>query len=474
MRQHPGIARLPAAIAVTAMVACGPAPGAVTQTANEADLLILGGTLITMDEDRRLIDDAGIAVRDTAIVAMGSRAEIEASWSAAETIRARPHDIVMPGLINGHGHAPMVLLRGIADDLALMEWLEDYIFPAEARTVDAEFVRAGTGLAAMEMIRSGTTTYVDMYYFEDDAAEVLDEIGMRAVLGESLIDFPVPGSPTPADSLAYSRAFMERWKEHPRITAGIAPHAPYTVSPENLIAAAELAREFEAPILIHLAETMDEVDQVIERFGKTPVQHLADIGFLGPDVLGAHGIWLDDADIELLASHDVGLVHNPESNMKLASGVMRLPDLLAAGIAVGLGTDGAASNNDLDMFGALLTAPLQQKNVRTDPTVAPAPAILEMATVGGARALGMEESIGSLEIGKQADIIIVDGDAPNLVPRYDPYSLVVYAARGGNVRTTIVAGRTLFADGEFRTLDVESTLAEARAQAVRIRAALRP
>lgn len=467
------IARLLAVTAV-ATIACGPAPGETTPSANEADLLILGGTVITMDADRRLIDDAGIAVRDTAIVAIGSRADIESSWSAAETIEAKPHDIVMPGFINGHGHAAMVLLRGIADDLALMDWLNNYIFPAEAKTVDADFVRAGTRLAAMEMIRTGTTTFVDMYYFEDDAAEVVDEVGMRAVLGESLIDFPVPGSPTPADSLAYSRAFMERWRDHPRITASIAPHAPYTVSPEHLVAAAELAREFEVPILIHLAETEDEVDQIRERFGKTPVGHLADIGFLGPDVLGAHGIWLDDADIELLAGHGAGLVHNPESNLKLASGVMRLPALLAAGIAVGLGTDGAASNNDLDMFGALLTAPLQQKNVRADPTATPATAILEMATLGGARALGMEQSIGSLEVGKQADIVIINGDAPNLVPRYDPYSHVVYAARGENVRTTIVAGRTLFADGEFRTLDPESTLAAARAQAARIRAALEP
>jgi 5-methylthioadenosine/S-adenosylhomocysteine deaminase len=461
--------------ALLAAVAC--APGAAPQEtpnvdAAVADLVILGGTVVTMDASRTVIDDGGIAVRDGAILAVGAREAIAATWSADEIIEVGPRDMVIPGLINGHGHAAMTLMRGVADDLALMEWLEEYIFPGEAQVVDPEFVRAGTRLAALEMIRTGTTTFVDMYYYADDVSEVVDEVGLRAIIGETLIDFPVPGSPTPADSLAYSRALMERWANHPRVTASIAPHAPYTVAPEHLLAAAALAREFGAPILIHLAETQDEVAQIAERYGMSPTAHLANIGFLGPDVVGAHAVWLTDEDIAILAAHDVGVVHNPESNLKLASGVMRVGELIAADVATGLGTDGPASNNDLDMFGAMLAAPLQQKSVHVDPTATPAPTILAMATVEGARALGMDSTIGSLEAGKRADIVIIDGDAPNLVPRFDPYSHLVYAARGDNVRATVVEGRVLFLDGAFRTIDVGATLAAARRQAARVRAAV--
>jgi len=476
-RATPGrwLIRLAALLVVVgiASAACGPAESAVPASSGmTADLLILGGTVVTMDADRRIIDDGGIAIRAGEIVAIGTRAEIAAAWSAAETVAAGPRDMVIPGLINGHGHAAMTLMRGIADDLALMDWLENYIFPAEAEVVDPDFVRAGTRLAALEMIRSGTTTFVDMYYFEDDVAEVVDEVGLRAILGETLIRFPVPGSPTPADSLAYSRALMERWGDHSRITPAIAPHAAYSLEPETLTAAAALTREFGVPLLIHLAETEDEVQQIAESYGVTPTAHLEDIGVLGPNVIAAHGIWLTDADIALLAARDVGVIHNPESNMKLASGVMRVGALLEARVATGLGTDGAASNNDLDMFGAMLTAPLQQKNVRVDPTATPAPTILTMATIGGARALGMENTIGSLETGKRADVVIVDGDAPNLVPRFDPYSHLVYAARGDNVRATIVDGKVLYLDGDFRTIDVAATLAAARTQAGRVREAV--
>jgi len=462
-------------LAVTgiAVAACDPAASTVpTPTRREADLLILGGTLVTMDADRRVIEDGGLAILDGEIVGLGTRRDVSAAWRGAETVAAGPYDMVIPGLINGHGHAAMTLMRGVADDLALMNWLENYIFPAEAKVVDPAFVRAGTRLAALEMIRSGTTTFTDMYYFSDDVAEVIDEVGLRAIIGETLIEFPVPGAPTPAESLAYSRAFIERWEEHPRITPSISPHAAYSLTPDNLLAAAALTREFDVPVLIHLAETEDEVQQIAERYGATPTAHLENIGFLGPNVIAAHAIWLSDADIAILAAHDVGVVHNPESNLKLASGVMRIEALLEAGVATGLGTDGAASNNDLDMFGAMLTAPLQQKNVRVDPTATSAPTILAMATIGGARALGMADTIGSLQMGKRADVVIVDGDAPNMVPRFDPYSHLVYAARGDNVRATVVDGRLLYLDGEFRTIDVTATLAAAREQAVRVREAV--
>jgi len=452
-------------------VACSGAPTGTGPAA--ADLLILGGTVVTMDADRSVVEDGGIAVLDDRIVAIGTAAEIAAAWKGSEVIEAHGADLVLPGLINGHGHAAMSLLRGVADDLALMDWLQQYIFPAEAAAVTPEFVRAGTALACLEMIRTGTTTFVDMYYFEQDVAEVVDAAGLRAILGETVIDFPVPDHETPQQALGSIDAWIEAWKDNPRITLTAAPHAPYTVAPEVLQATVALTRRHGVPILIHLAETQDEVTQIRERFGVSPTLFLENLGFLGPDVIAAHAIWVDDTDIQTLAKHQVGVVHNPESNMKLASGTMRIEDLQAAGVAVGLGTDGAASNNDLDMFGALLTASLLQKHMRRDPTALPALDVLAMATTEGARSLGMEADIGSLEIGKQADIVVLDGSAPNMVPRYDPYSHLVYAARGDNVRATIVAGRILYLDGSFRTLDPKAVVAAARQQAERVREAVR-
>ena len=456
------------ALQATAASSCAPTPS----PGLGADLLVLGGSIVTMDPERRVLEDGGIAVLDGRIVDLGPAAELRQRWRATETVHAGPRDLVIPGLINGHNHAAMTLMRGMADDLALMEWLQSYIFPAEAETVDAEFVRAGTELAALEMIRTGTTTFVDMYYFEDVVAQVVDETGLRAILGETVIDFPVPDHATPEEALSYTAQFMERWKDHPRIIATVAPHAPFTVAPEILQRCAELAREHGVPILIHLAETSDEVDQIQERYGLSPTSHLAGLGFLGPDVVAAHAVWLQDDDIETLAANGVGVVHNPESNMKLASGTMRIAALQQAGVAVGIGTDGAASNNDLDLFSALLIAALLQKHAAADPTVLPAASVIAMATIEGARAIGLETEIGSLELGKRADIVIVDGDAPNLVPRYSPYSHLVYAAHGSNVRATIVEGRVLYLDGEFRTLDPVAIRAAARTMARRVAAAV--
>lgn len=426
-----------------------------------ADLLLLGGTVVTMDPGRTVLVDGGIAVVDGAIAAVGTAAKIDAAWWANEVITAGEHDLIIPGLINGHGHAAMVLLRGIADDLALMEWLESYIFPAEAATVTPEFVRVGTQLAALEMIRTGTTTFVDMYYFEDEVAKVVDESGMRAIVGQSVIDFPVPDASSAAESLAYARDLIGRWKDHPRVIATAAPHAPYTLQPETLQRTVALTRELGVPVLIHLAETIDEVRQIRDRYDRTPTEHLEAIGFLGPDVIAAHAVWLEDSDIEILARNDVGVIHNPESNMKLASGTMRVEDLLRAGVAVGLGTDGAASNNDLDMFGATFLASLLQKHMRDNPTALPASEALALATISGARALGLAAQIGSLEVGKRADLAIVSGNVPNLVPRYDPYSHLTYAARGDSVRVTVVDGQVLFRDGVFSTLDRDAVLAAA-------------
>jgi 5-methylthioadenosine/S-adenosylhomocysteine deaminase len=438
-----------------------------------ADLLILGGTVVTMDTQRQVFENGAVAIVGGAIAAIGPEAEISNRFLADETIRAHPHDIVLPGLINAHNHAPMTMLRGVADDIALMDWLEDYIFPAESQLVNPEFVRIGTRLAALEMIRSGTTTFADMYYFEDDVAGVVSETGLRGVLGETILDNPTPDSATPDDALAYTEAFLRKWANHPRITPGIAPHAPYTVGPETLRKVVKLARQYNAPMLIHLAETSDEVETIRSRYGTTPVGYLESVGVLGPDLLAAHAVWVNESDIVTLATHNVGLVHNPESNMKLTSGAMPIAQLRQAGIAIGLGTDGPASNNDLDMFGAMLTGALLHKFVDNDPTTMPATEVVSLATIEGARALHMNDAIGSLEVGKRADIIIVDGSRPNLVPRYDLYSHLTYAARGHDVKTTIVEGQILYHDETFTTLDPESVFSDARKLANRVRQVLR-
>ena len=438
-----------------------------------ADLLILGGTVVTMDTQRQVFENGAVAIVGGAIAAIGPEAEISNRFLADETIRAHPHDIVLPGLINAHNHAPMTMLRGVADDIALMDWLEDYIFPAESQLVNPEFVRIGTRLAALEMIRSGTTTFADMYYFEDDVAGVVSETGLRGVLGETILDNPTPDSATPDDALAYTEAFLRKWANHPRITPGIAPHAPYTVGPETLRKVVKLARQYNAPMLIHLAETSDEVETIRSRYGTTPVGYLESVGVLGPDLLAAHAVWVNESDIVTLATHNVGLVHNPESNMKLTSGAMPITQLRQAGIAIGLGTDGPASNNDLDMFGAMLAGALLHKFVDNDPTTMPATEVVSLATIEGARALHMNDAIGSLEVGKRADIIIVDGSRPNLVPRYDLYSHLTYAARGHDVKTTIVEGQILYHDETFTTLDPESVFSDARKLANRVRQVLR-
>jgi len=433
------------------------------------DLLVFGGTVVTMNQNRDVLPNGAIAVDDGVIVDIGAAPDLANRYSAERTLRPGPRDIVIPGLVNGHGHAAMTLLRGVADDMALMDWLENYIFPAEAALVDADFVRAGTALAALEMIRGGTTTFADMYYYEDDVAWVVRDAGLRGVLGETILDMPTPDSATVDEALAYTEQFLQNWADHPRVTAAVAPHAPYTNSPETLRRAAELARRYNAPLLIHVAETRDELQQIRSQYGLSPVQYLDSVGFLGPDVLAAHSIWLDSADIATLAARGVGTVHNPESNMKLASGTMPIAALRDAGVAVGLGTDGPAANNDLDMFGAMLTTALLHKHMNEDPTAMPAAEVVAMATIEGARAMGMDDAIGSLEVGKRADLVIIDGSGANLVPRYDPYSHLTYAARAGDVRTTVVDGRVLFDAGVFTTLDANAVIAAARAAAARVR-----
>ena len=435
-------------------------------------LIITNGLVVTMNQNRGIIENGAVAIDGTDIVAVGPVAEVAARFRARETLDARGQ-IVLPGLINTHTHAPMVLYRGLADDLALSEWLEKYIFPAEARTVSPEFVRAGTRLAALEMIQSGTTTYADMYYFEEEIAKETKAAGLRGVLGQTVIRFPVADAKTPADGLARADAFIKAYKNDPLITPAVAPHAIYTLDAATLRAARELSIRHGVPTLIHLAETADEVKNAEAQFTMSPVRYLESLGFLGTGVLAAHGVWVSEPDIALLKMRGVGVSHNPESNMKLASGAAPIPGYLAADAAIGLGTDGAASNNDLDMFEAMRMASLLHKLQTGDPRVVSAKTALEMATIRGARALGMEDRIGSLAAGKRADVILVDVSGARQTPMYEPISHLVYVARGGDVRTTIVNGRVLMRDRKMSTLNEADIVRDARAWAEKVRAAVR-
>jgi len=426
-----------------------------------ADLLIVGGTVVTMDASHRLIDDGAVAIRGDSILAVGKRSELSAQYAAQKNLDARGA-LILPGLINGHAHAAMSLFRGLADDLALDEWLQKHIFPAEAHNVNEEFVARGTRLSVLEMLRGGITTYADMYYFEDVVARVTKEAGMRGILGETIVDFPAPDNKTPAEALAYAQDYITKWKDDPLISPAVAPHAIYTCSEKTLLDSAALARRNQVPILIHISEALFEIEQSRKKQALSPVSYLGKIGFLGPDVVAAHCIWVDAADVALLKHFSVGCIHNPSSNMKLASGVMPVVDFLASGQAVGLATDGAASNNSQDIFEEMDTAAKLQKIARMDPRALPAVQVVEMATLGGARALHMDKQIGSLEPGKKADVIFVDTSGPHATPMYDVYSQLVYALRGSDVKTVIVGGKLLMENHHMLTLDEEQILREAR------------
>jgi 5-methylthioadenosine/S-adenosylhomocysteine deaminase len=426
-----------------------------------ADLLILNGTLVTMDKDRRVITDGGIAIQGGRIVAIGSRNDIVGHYNAPERIDATGK-VIVPGLINGHTHIPMTLFRGLADDLDLQEWLTKYIFPAEAKNVTEDFVRAGTRLGLAEMIRGGTTTYCDMYYFEDAIADETAKAGVRGVLGETVIDFPVADNKTNAEAMAYVERFVNKWKGHELIIPAIAPHAPYTVSEEHLKAVRAFSDRTGAPIVTHISETKREVDESIKAKGASPVDYLARIGFLSDRVVAAHMVWPSDGEIEILKRLDVGVVHNPQSNMKLASGVAPVPKMLAAGLRVGLGTDGAASNNDLNMWEEMDTAAKLHKLISNDPKVMSAQEAFELATIRGAGALHLEKEIGSLEKGKRADIVIVNRDSLNQIPAYNIYSDLVYATKASDVETVVINGRIVMRNRRLLTLNEAAIKAEAQ------------
>lgn len=436
--------------------------------AESADWILSAGHVITMDSQRRVIEKGAVAIRGSSIIAVGKRAEIDAKFTAKQRVD-RPDAILSPGLINTHTHAPMSLFRGIADDMRLQEWLEKFIFPAEAKNVSAEFCRWGTRLAVLEMLLGGTTTYTDMYYFEDAIAEETKAAGMRGVLGETVIGFPVADAKAPEDALKLTEAYIRRFQNDPLIVPAVAPHAVYTNSDETLRAARALANRYGVPLLIHLSETKRENEEIIAKRGMSPTRVLDSIGLFEGRTLGAHGVWLDDADLAIIKQRGVGLAHCPSSNMKLASGIAPVVKQLKLGIAVGLGPDGpAGSNNDFSMFEEMDLAAKLQKVATMDPQALPAEDAFAMATIHGARALGLDSKIGSLESGKLADLILVRTDQAHSQPMYNAYSQMVYALKGTDVTDVMVNGRMVVRNRAPLTLQPAPILAKAREYRERI------
>jgi 5-methylthioadenosine/S-adenosylhomocysteine deaminase len=455
-------------LAVYSPPTCSQTPSAK----EKADLLVTGGTVVTMNEGRTIIDDGALAIKGDSIIAVGPRSDIEAKYAAPDTLNASGK-LILPGFINGHTHVPMTLFRGLHDDVTLDDWLRKYIFPAEAKNVTEEFVRWGTRLAAAEQIRAGVTTYADMYYYEDAVAEETKAAGMRGVLGETFIDFPAPDNKTEAAMLTYTEAFLKKWQGDPLIHASVAPHSIYTCSKKTLEDTSALARKYHAPILIHVSEMKKEWDDSQKQNGMSPVQYLDQVGVLGPDVVAAHCIFVDAADRKTLADRHVGCVHNPSSNMMLASGVSPVPEMRAAGVAVGLGTDGpAGSNNDLDIMEEMDLAAKLAKITKGDPRALNAKATVEMATIDGARTLHMEKEIGSLEAGKKADLVLLDLDKPNAVPMYEVYAQIAYALKGSDVSTVIIGGRPVMRDHKLLTVNETAAIAKANEYKKKIAASL--
>jgi 5-methylthioadenosine/S-adenosylhomocysteine deaminase len=446
---------------------------AAALAAEQADWIWSARYVITEDAQHRVIPNGAVAIRGDRILAAGRRADIDGRFQAKQRLD-RPDAILAPGLIDTHTHAAMSLFRGIADDKNLQDWLEHYIFPAEAKNVNADFVRWGTRLGCLEMLLGGTTTFTDMYYFEDVVAAAAKEAGMRGVLAETVIGFPAPDFKTPADTLRFTERYLARFRGDPLIVPAVGPHALYTNSDETLRASRALADKYGAPLVIHVAETKKENDDALARRHLTAVGVLDSLGVLKGRTVAAHCVTVNESDMEILKSRGVGVAHCPSSNMMLASGVAPVARMLALGIHVGLGPDGpAGSNDDFNMFEEMDLAAKLQKVTSMDPRTLPAAQALEMATIGGARVLGMEREIGSLEPGKRADMITVRLDRPNAEPVYDPVSLMVYSLKAADVRDVMVNGAPVVRDGRILTLDEAAILRKAEEYRARISASLK-
>lgn len=428
-----------------------------------ADSLLHPDWIITVDAEFQVLSQHSVAIRDGKIAAIGQRDEIEQQWQCGTS---QNFDLdgqaLLPGFINAHTHASMSLLRGIADDLPLMPWLQEHIWPAEAKWVNPEFVKDGTRLALAEMIRSGTTCINDMYFFPDVTAAVCEEIGMRACLGLIVLDFPTVWAQNSDEYFHKGLALYDRLKHQPLLDCALAPHAPYTVGDENLQRVMSYSNELELRVHMHVHETAFEVEQAYQETGQRPLQRLQQLQLLNEQLLAVHMTQLTPTEIELLAESGAHVLHCPESNLKLANGFCPTHKLSEAGVNIALGTDGAASNNDLDMLGELRTAAMIAKGNSQDARAIPAAEALRMATIQGAKALGIDDRTGSIEIGKQADLISIDLDQLNTQPLYDPVSQVVYSAAAQQIRNVWIAGKQQLNDAELLHIDRHEVLEQAK------------
>lgn len=413
-----------------------------------------------MNSGLDIIKDGIVVVEGNLIKNIGKQSEIEDKYEAKEVIDAG-NCIVMPGLINTHTHAAMTYFRGLADDLPLDIWLKEHIWPAEAKYMNSEFVRKSSELACLEMIKSGTTCFNDMYFFQEETARVAVKAGIRAMIGEGILNFSTPSCKTPQETINKTVDLIEKFKTNELITVTVAPHSIYTCDKEILLRAKELADKYNLLLHIHISETKKEIEDCQKEHGKSPVAYLDEIGFLSDKVIAAHNVWLDKKDLEIYQKKGVKVSHCPMSNKKLASGIAPIPEMLKMGITVSLGTDSVASNNTLDLFSDIRTCALLHKVNKLDPTITNAQEVMKMATIDGARSLGMEDKIGSLEVGKQADMITINLDKPHLVPIYNPYSHLVYCVNGEDVNDVIVNGKVLMRNREVKTIDEEKVIKEA-------------
>ena len=437
-----------------------------------SNFILDNALVLTMDAAFTMLSQGAVAVRGGQIAAVGPSTEVIEQfplWTRYD-LQGR---VLMPGLINCHTHLPMSLFRGVADDKELMDWLNNYIFPAEAAALNPEFVRTGTQLSLWEMLRGGTTTVVDMYMFEKVVAEECARIGMRAVLGQAMVDFPTPEYKSWGESLEGTREFIHSYAGHPLVVAAVGPHAPYTVCPEHLQECHRLAEELNCPMVIHLAETQHENQQILDRYGRTSVSHLDHLGVLSKRLIAAHVVWPDEAEIGRLAQSGVGVGHCPQSNAKLACGIAPVVKMLQAGIPVGLGTDGCASNNDLDMWAEMQTANLLQKLNSHSCTVMNARETLHMATLGGAQAAHLDHLVGSIEVGKRADMIVVRHDSPHQIPLYDPISQLCYSTKSTDVTQVYIEGQLVMSDGLVPAIDEPELRLAVAEEAARVQTILR-
>lgn len=422
------------------------------------DILIRGKYILTMDKSHAWIEGGAVLVEKDKIVKVCAAKNLPGDLKAEKTIEA---GIVMPGLVNTHTHAAMAYFRGLADDLPLGEWLEKHIWPAEAKFVNPEFVRESGALAVLEMIKSGTTLFNDMYFFVDDLAGAAADAGIRAMIGEAIVDFPAPSYKSADEALDIIQGQLSKYHDKELIDILLNPHSVYACSEETLLKVLDLARRHKAGIHMHISETRKEVDDLAKGKGRSPARYLSDLGFFDNHVIAAHSIWLDGSDIAIYREKDLGVSHNPISNMKLASGTAPIPKMTEQGITVGLGTDGAASNNALDLFSEMRACALLHKADNADPAVMDAEQVVRMATIDGAKVLNKDATVGSLEPGKKADIITINTNKPHLTPIYNPYSHLVYCANSGDVENVIINGRVIMENREVKTMDEDVILNKA-------------